>query len=151
MATEKDKAAEATTPEGLLAAANAANVRLTDENDKLLSQISELDLGLGQFKESYEGACETIASMHAAAVGEIRGPIRGVVEDIEDLRSEKISLATEAEDLRKKLADTLHHAPSTLKTAARLLNEAIFSNGSLSANDQAALRPLIVELLAAAE
>lgn len=39
-----------------------------------------------RFKDDYLGACQQIAQMHAAAFGgEVRGPARGVVEDIEDL------------------------------------------------------------------
>ena len=37
-------------------------------------------------KESYEKACALVAQMHAAAVGEIRGPISGVVEDVKNLK-----------------------------------------------------------------
>ena len=33
-------------------------------------------------------ACKLVADMHAAAVGEVRGPIRGVVEDVQDVRAE---------------------------------------------------------------
>lgn len=40
-----------------------------------------------RFKHDHERACQTIASMHAAAVGEVRGPTRGVVEDVVDLRA----------------------------------------------------------------
>jgi hypothetical protein len=39
-----------------------------------------------EHKTNYLGACKTIADMHAAALGEVRGPIRGVVEDVEDVR-----------------------------------------------------------------
>jgi len=35
----------------------------------------------------YTDACVSIAKMHAAAVGEVTGPARGVIEDVEDLRS----------------------------------------------------------------
>lgn len=38
-------------------------------------------------RDEYDFACQTIAAMHAAAVGEVRGPIRGVVEDVADLRA----------------------------------------------------------------
>lgn len=41
---------------------------------------------LAEMRRSYESACVTIADMHEAAVGEIRGPIRGVVEDVADVR-----------------------------------------------------------------
>lgn len=39
------------------------------------------------FKEK-EAACKLVADMHAAAVGEIRGPILGVVEDVAELRAQ---------------------------------------------------------------
>lgn len=39
-----------------------------------------------RLKDDYVGACQQIAAMHAAAFGgEVRGPERGVVEDIQDL------------------------------------------------------------------
>ena len=41
-----------------------------------------------RLKTDYTGACQTIAEMHAAAVGEITGPKRGVVEDVIDLRQQ---------------------------------------------------------------
>lgn len=37
--------------------------------------------------QEYVNACETIARMHAAAVGEVRGPTDGVVEDVRALRA----------------------------------------------------------------
>jgi len=43
-------------------------------------------------RADYDSACEQIAAMHAAAVGEVRGPIRGVVEDVADLRAERDEL-----------------------------------------------------------
>jgi len=39
-----------------------------------------------RFKGEHQGACHLVARMHAAAVGEVTGPNRGVVEDVEDLR-----------------------------------------------------------------
>jgi hypothetical protein len=50
--------------------------------------LSEVEYERDEHKASYLRACKTIAEMHAAAVGEVRGPIRGVVEDVHDLRSE---------------------------------------------------------------
>lgn len=47
---------------------------------------------LDEVKSNYEGACKTIAEMHAAAVGEVTGPRRGVVEDVHDVRSELLNL-----------------------------------------------------------
>lgn len=39
-----------------------------------------------EHKRNYLNACTTIAAMHEAAVGEVTGPIRGVVEDVADVR-----------------------------------------------------------------
>lgn len=36
-----------------------------------------------------DAACRTIADMHLAAVGEVRGPIRGVVADVVDVRTRR--------------------------------------------------------------
>ncbi len=35
-----------------------------------------------RLKEDYANVCGTVAAMHKAAVGETRGPGRGVIEDI---------------------------------------------------------------------
>ena len=40
-------------------------------------------------ESDHGGACATIAKMHAAAVGELRGPTCGIVEDVEDLRKDR--------------------------------------------------------------
>lgn len=44
-------------------------------------------------KNDYNKACKTIAEMHEAAVGYVGAPIRGVVEDVIDLRAERNRLA----------------------------------------------------------
>ena len=54
--------------------------------DILLAELREAKAELARFRGEHARACETIAAMHTAAHGEIRGPVRGVVEDIEDLR-----------------------------------------------------------------
>lgn len=54
-------------------------------------------------RENYQRACETITRMHAASVGEITGPIRGVVEDVADVKSKLDSSLAECE----RLNDTL--------------------------------------------
>jgi hypothetical protein len=54
-----------------------------------------------RFRGEYEDACKTLALMHAAAVGEVAGPKRGVIEDIADLKSERDQLKEENERLHK--------------------------------------------------
>lgn len=46
-----------------------------------------------RYKADHLAACETIAQMHAAATGRPgEGPIRGVVEDVTDLRERAVAL-----------------------------------------------------------
>jgi hypothetical protein len=61
---------------------------------------AELRYECDEMRRSYEGACGTIADMHAAATGrEGMGPVRGVVEDVEDVRKR-------AEDVERKLSES---------------------------------------------
>ncbi len=63
-----------------------------DEINLLRKQVEQLEAELECAKADYLNACVTIANMHRAAVGEVTGPKRGVVEDIEDLRLERDAL-----------------------------------------------------------
>lgn len=57
------------------------------EHAKLSVQLEDAERERDEHKQNYLGACTTIAAMHAAAVGRNdEGPIRGVVEDVEDVR-----------------------------------------------------------------
>ena len=62
----------------------AANVRLASERDALSARVAELEHVVEAKHQDHEAACCIIADMHRAAVGEITGPRRGVVEDVED-------------------------------------------------------------------
>lgn len=44
------------------------------------------------YKDDYLGACRMIAAMHAAAIGGVAGPKRGVLEDVEDMHAELVRL-----------------------------------------------------------
>lgn len=57
---------------------------MTPEEQKAWDELQETADNL---KHDYMRACQTLAHMHAAAVGEVRGPDRGVVEDVADLRA----------------------------------------------------------------
>lgn len=50
---------------------------------------------LEAMRANYTSARELVAKMHAAAVGEISGPRRGVVEDVEDLRQRALRAESE--------------------------------------------------------
>jgi len=63
-----------------------ANEVLLPEPAELVAE-AELRYERDEMRSSYEGACRTVADMHAAATGrEGMGPVRGVVEDVEDVR-----------------------------------------------------------------
>lgn len=51
-----------------------------------------------RLRDELDSACHLVARMHAAAVGEVRGPIRSVVEDVEDLRAEVERLKAQGSD-----------------------------------------------------
>ena len=57
------------------------------------------------YKKAYEGACVTIARLHAAIMGEVTGPNRGVVEDAADVRQELSSAKHELSKATYKLAN----------------------------------------------
>jgi hypothetical protein len=53
-----------------------------------MTSLQIVEAELAEMRANYAGACRTIADMHAAALGEVCGPIRGVVEDVADVRAE---------------------------------------------------------------
>jgi hypothetical protein len=58
------------------------------ENNQDTSLSAELEHWRGsahQWKDAYDAVCAQLARIHAAAVGEVTGPKRGVVEDVEDV------------------------------------------------------------------
>jgi hypothetical protein len=56
-----------------------------NQNTELSDRIEDLSAEVAQWKGAHDEACALVARMHAAAVGEVRGPKRGVVEDVEDV------------------------------------------------------------------
>ena len=58
-----------------------------------------------RLKEQYEFAAESVARMHEAAIGEIRGPIISVIEDIKAVRERAEKAEAEVEELATKYFD----------------------------------------------
>ncbi len=52
-------------------------------------------------KTDHVNACKLVADMHAAAVGEIRGPILGIVEDVANLREALRKITEDGLDARQ--------------------------------------------------
>lgn len=66
-------------------------------------QILDLFRDLDEMRSNYEHACLTVAQMHEAAMGEVTGPNKGVVEDVLDLRLYAEHLKSEIDGLAKVL------------------------------------------------
>lgn len=83
-------------------------------------QIEELRAEAQKWKDAHGEACALVARIHAAAVGEVTGPKRGVVEDVEDvvngLRVRVAELEAEIRSFRYLMAavesQPLKEAPS---------------------------------------
>lgn len=69
---------------------------LIEERDDALDQVHHV-------REAFDSATKQIAEMHAAAVGDVRCPVRGVVEDVEDLRLRALQLERENARLQNQL------------------------------------------------
>ncbi len=81
------------------------SVELHKEVSKANAQkIMEQMADLAKAHENRDDACRLVASMHAVALGEVRGPIRGVVEDVSDLRTQAMEAAKELDAIRDLLA-----------------------------------------------
>jgi hypothetical protein len=60
--------------------------------DAVLRRFAEAVHDAARFHADHQGACQTIAQMHAAAVGEAGcAPRRGVVEDVADVRTRMVN------------------------------------------------------------
>ena len=64
--------------EGPLAEARSEVLNLKDD-------LREARANADRYKADALSSAKLVADMHAAAVGEVRGPIRGVVEDVQDI------------------------------------------------------------------
>ena len=71
---------------------------------RMVDREIELRAENARLKDDYQNACKTVAEMHAAAVGQIVGPNRGVVEDVADLRAERDDWKARAEAAEAELA-----------------------------------------------
>lgn len=86
----------------------AFNAQLQDENEQLRQKLAKKDAEIERIKLDHEACCVIVADMHAAAVGEIRGPIIGVIEDVADVRQQLVACQAREQQLRealRKIAD----------------------------------------------
>lgn len=79
-----------------------AESELSNASAQARAAVNDLEKRFIQMKADYEGACKTIAEMHAAAVGEVRGPSLGPVEDVAALHLAAKNMAEELKALRNQ-------------------------------------------------
>ena len=68
---------------------------MTAKEEHLAHKVRELEDEVKEMKRQHTNACETIAKMHAAAVGKVCGPEFGIVEDVAALRKRYVDLLVE--------------------------------------------------------
>lgn len=88
-----------------LIAAQESEAVWKTERDKADQRRLEAEAEVEKLKEQYEFAAESVARMHEAAVGEIRGPIISVIEDIKAVRERAEKAEAEVEELATKYFD----------------------------------------------
>ena len=98
------------------------------EADKADQRRLEAEAKVERLKEQYESAAESVARMHEAAVGEIRGPIISVIEDIKAVRERAVKAEAEAEMLRSTMRSFIDFMDENLGTTADWPMEAAFDD-----------------------
>lgn len=98
--------------------------RIMDERDQAQQRAQQAEAEVEQHKADYLSACGTIARMHAAATGyDDRGPERGVVEDVTDVRARMLAAeqrAAQAEESLRAAHQCSNDAEQARAEAAQL-------------------------------
>src|SRR5690606_13162555 len=92
----------------------ARNMASAEAYANMRERAENAERELKEKTTDYERACQTIALMHDAATEKGQGPIRGVVEDIEDLRKERDQLRGEL--ARQSAPRPLPESPAPFET-----------------------------------
>lgn len=111
--TPRTDAAWSASFEGKQLSAGQTARSLRDCSQQLERELAALTAERDQLRADYERACQTVAQMHAAAVGEVCGPRRGIVEDLSDLRAERDQLRVDRY-YNRKCINRLASATGTL-------------------------------------
>jgi hypothetical protein len=108
----------ATGPETVRESFKLDAARIKAENERLVGELAAA-------KEDYIRACQTVAEMHAAAVGEVRGPRIGVVEDVVAIREQRDRLLAAVRSASSSLSQsaTYEVPPVVVRDVADRLQE----------------------------
>lgn len=90
VAERDNNAAEVARMQGELLRCSAAQVREANLAMDGEAEIKRLRAEAERWKHEFDQAASLVAEMHAAAVGEISGPTRGVVEDVTEVRNQML-------------------------------------------------------------
>jgi hypothetical protein len=93
---------------------------LVTSDNKVVADLSRyvetLEQKIADKNDAYRAACAVVAKMHEAAIGEVVGPVLGVVEVVANVREQLIEAQKQIVMLREELATT----QSELETERRL-------------------------------
>lgn len=93
---------------------------LVTSDNKVVADLSRyvetLEQKIADKNDAYRAACAVVAKMHEAAIGEVVGPVLGVVEVVANVRKQLIEAQKQIVMLREELATT----QSELETERRL-------------------------------
>lgn len=93
---------------------------LVTSDNKVVADLSRyvetLEQKIADKNDAYRAACAVVAKMHEAAIGEVVGPVLGVVEVVANVREQLIEAQKQIVMLQEELATT----QSELETERRL-------------------------------
>ncbi len=84
-------------------------------------EVEQLTAELKDRQSAFEDACRTVARMHAAAVGGIRAPRLGVVEDVQDLAQQCRDLQEAVKEYRQLVDDLMSERRERREDEDRLI------------------------------
>lgn len=92
------------------------------EYARMAIDLADTRRDLDEMRGDYERACVTVAAMHEAAVGEVRGPNHGVVEDVADVRAavERVTQLADAIDTEMRTEPDTQRSAMQMEAVTRI-------------------------------
>jgi hypothetical protein len=88
-----------------------------------------------RLRDDYDKACVLVADMHAAAMGEVTGPVLGVVEDVADLRRQVDERTYEEKRAAENRENCEHCGTTDARCTKRVLSRGRACCGYCSSTD----------------
>jgi len=93
---------------------------------------ADLEAEVERWKVEHGIACKLVADMHEAAIGYVGGPIRGVLEDVADLRIERDEYQAAADKLAAENKELREAVPAVVEILELIAYEAPISGNHLA-------------------